>query len=267
MTSLIQIPDNIKIDELFEEQEKIKEGENYKEYLDYLRKFFQKDKHQKYNRKYSENDDYILINRKNEKREIIIHPTKVLNLYLYQKEIIENLSEILYQISYLVENFENITDEERENFDILKNNYIIYKKHLDEIKNIENNYNSKLSKLFDEKIKNLLLLTQQLQVRQNVFKDIRARISIKQKKTLMRKCNEGLTSMNQDQITLLAKDFQISNEDIENWIKWIYATKDYIQIQKKLSNIENDIISISENHNLNMRQFIYRAPSIEKKKI
>jgi hypothetical protein len=136
MNILIQIPENIKIDQLFDEQYQIKESEKYKEYLEYLRKFFQKDKHQKYNRKFTEDDNYVLINRKNEKREIIIEPSKIINLYQYEKEIIENLQEILYQISYLVENFENITDEERGNFDILKSNYIVYRKHLDEIKNI-----------------------------------------------------------------------------------------------------------------------------------
>ncbi len=267
MTTLIQISNNLKIDQLFEEQDQIKESEKYKEYLDYLRKFFQKDKHQKYNRKYTEDDNYILINRKNEKREIIIEPSKIINLYQYQKEIIENLNEILYQISYLVENFENISDEERENFDILKNNYIVYRKHLDEIKNIESNFSIKLSKLFDEKIKYLLLLTEQLQNRQNIFNLIKAKISIKQKKILMRECKDGLTSLNQDKITILAKDFQIDNSDIENWIKWIYATKDYILIQKKLENIQNEIISKTENYDLNMRQFIYNPPSIEKKKL
>ncbi len=48
MTTLIQISNNLKIDQLFEEQDQIKESEKYKEYLEYLRKFFQKDKHQKY---------------------------------------------------------------------------------------------------------------------------------------------------------------------------------------------------------------------------
>ncbi len=267
MSTLIQISDNLKIDQLFEEQDQIKDSEKYKEYLDYLRKFFQKDKHQKYDRKYTEDDNYILINRKNEKREIIIEPSRIINLYEYQKEIIENLNEILYQISYLVENFENITDEERQNFDILKNNYIVYRKHLDEIKNIETNFSSKLGKLFDEKIKQLLLLTEQLQNRENIFNLIKAKISIKQKKILMRECKEGLTSLNQDKITVLAKDFQIDNSDVENWIKWIYATKDYILIQKKLDSIQNEIISKTNNYDLNMRQFIYHPPSIEKKKL
>ena len=267
MSTLIQISDNLKIDQIFEEQGQIKDSEKYKEYLDYLRKFFQKDKHQKYERKYTEDDNYILINRKNEKREIIIEPSRIINLYEYQKEIIENLNEILYQISYLVENFENITDEERANFDILKNNYIVYRKHLDEIKNIETNFSSKLGKLFDEKIKQLLLLTEQLQNRQNIFNLIKAKISIKQKKILMRECKDGLTSLNQDKITVLAKDFQIDNSDIENWIKWIYATKDYILIQKNLDSIQNEIMSKTNNYDLNMRQFIYHPPSIEKRKI
>ncbi len=267
MTTILQIPDNLKIDQLFEEQEQIMDSEKYKEYLDYLKKFFQKDKHQKYNRKLTDNDDYVLINRKNEKREIIIKTSKFVNLYLYEKEIVENLNEILYQISYLVENFENINDEERENFDILKNNYILFRKQLDEIKNIESNFSSKLTKLFDEKIKNLLLLTEKFQARQDIFNKIKARISIKQKKILMRECKDGLTSLNQDKITIFAKDFKVDNNDIENWIKWIYATKDYILIQKKLSEIENDIISKNANYDVHMREFIYSPPSIEKKKL
>ncbi len=263
MTSIIEVPDNIRIDELFEKQDEIKGSEEYKEYLSYLTKFFSKDKSgdkKKYNKGYK-NDLYILQNIKN-KKDVIIEPTKIINLYQYEKDIIDNLNEILWQIAYLVENFENITDEERENFEVLKYNYINLKKQFDEINNIQNNYNSKLSKLFDFKIKSLVELSQKLLIRENIFSEINAMITIKQKRNLIRKCKEGLTTLNQDEINILAKDYKVSNKDIENWIKWIYACKDYIEYQNKLKVIEKEIFDIMRNFDKNMTQFIYQPPEL-----
>lgn len=263
MTTIIDIPDNIKIDDLFEKQDEIKGSEEYKEYLSYLTKFFSKDRSgdkRKYNKGYK-NDSYILQNIKN-KKDIIIEPTRIINLYQYEREIVDNLNEILWQIAYLVENFENISDEERENFSVLKFNYINLKKQFDEINNIQNNFNSKLSKLFDSKIKLLVELSEKLLVRNNVFYQIGAMITIKQKKNLMRRCKEGLTTLNQDEINILAKDYKIPNKDVENWIKWIYACKEYIEYQNKLKVIGKEIYDTTNNFDKNMTQFIYQPPEL-----
>ena len=276
-----KIPENVNLVQLYKEQNDMKSDDNYENYLKYLSRFFKVDDGQsKYDRKISDQEgyQYLLSNRKNEKKNIYIEPSRYVNLFLYEKEALKEMNDILYQISNLVENKENVTDEDRNLFQQLKMNYSILKKHQDEIKTIQSTHFQQLNELYDKKLKQIMELSISAQERINKYEQITTLITIEEKNEiaqLLAKENKSGSKHNKKiykelseyQIKELAKKFKIPNQELEAWMKWIISSVLYIQNQIELNKINKEIKTYMENYNLNMEEFMFEPPKILKTKL
>ena len=275
-----KISEEVNLVDLYKMQEDMKTNENYEDYLKYLSRYFQKEegKQKKYNRTESDNQHFLykLTNRKNEKKEIYIEPSKYMNLFQYQYEAIKEINEILYEISYLVENRDNISDEERSYFEILKSNYAILRKHRDEIKTIETHQTEELDKLFDRKLTKIFELTVELQKRKEIFEKIDTFFLTQQQKKMIteqlakenpQKDKKLLKPLSEFQIKEFGKKFQIPNPQIELWMNWIISSFQYIILQKELNQIDHIIRQTINDYEKNMKQFMYQPPQIKKTKL
>ncbi len=275
-----KIPDNVNLVELYKLQDEMKSNENYETYIKYLSRYFQKDdgKKKKYERSPSDDADYmyLLVNRKDEKKQIYIEPSRYVNLEIYEYEASMEINEILYQISRLIEkSVENISDEDQEFFSQLTNNYSILKKHQDEIKHIQSEYYEQITTLYDKKLAKIAELSIALQERNERFDRIDSFLTISQKNEITRelakenpdKSNKLIKGLSEFKIKELAKKFQVGNEKLEKWMLWIISCIQYIIIQKELNGINMDIRKYMSEHQMNMEHFMYKKPEVKKTNI
>jgi hypothetical protein len=274
-----KISEEVNLVDLYKMQHEMKTNENYEDYMKYLSRYFQKEegKQKKYNRAESDDEHFLykLTNRKNEKREIYIEPSKYMNLFQYQYEAIQEINEILYEISYLIENRDNISEEERNYFEILKSNYAILKKHRDEIKTIQTTHTEQIDQLFDRKLAKIFELTVELQKRKEIFEKIDSYLTQLQKRMIAEELQKEnpqkekrlLKPLSEFQIKEFGKKFQIPNSEIEHWMNWIISSFQYMIIQKDLNQVDKMIRSGIKEYEENMKQFMYESPKIKKNKL
>ena len=274
-----KISEEVNLVDLYKMQHEMKTNENYENYMKYLSRYFQREegKQKKYNRTESNDEHFLykLTNRKNEKREIYIEPSKYMNLFQYQHEAIKEINEILYEISYLIENRDNISEEERAYFEILKSNYAILKKHRDEIKTIQTTHTEQLDQLFDGKLAKIFELTVELQKRKEIFEKIDSYLTQQQKRMIAEELQREnpqkekrlLKPLSEFQIKEFGKKFQIPNSEIEYWMNWIISSFQYIVIQKDLNQVDKMIRTGMKEYEENMKQFMYQSPQIKKNKL
>ncbi len=269
---ITKIPYEVDLVKMYEEQDTIMNSEEYQKYFRYLVRYFEKSdskSKKNYVSKNSVDGDLLLQNQKN---EIKIHPAKFVNIDIYRMEALEELNDILYQLSFLIENRDNISDEERSQFEILKNNYIILKKHLDEIKQIDKNYDSRMEKLYDEKLQIFIELSLKLQQREEIYAKITSQIKIHDKNrlaeelTIVKKGDE-MTRLDLSKLKELGAELKINTSELEKWMDWIIACYDYLFIKKKLRELDRIIEYELSIHKQKSTNLLYEVPYSEKKKM
>ena len=121
------IDDNINIQNMYKYQINEKESDEYEKYIKYLTIFFQKEiKKEKYTKEYLDGN-YILIDKNNPKKKVIITPSQFINIHKLYLELKKYSELILFKISNIVESKNNITDENRNEFEYLKKNIYLLK--------------------------------------------------------------------------------------------------------------------------------------------
>ncbi len=272
---ITKIPEKVDLLELYKNQGDMIENPEYENYFKYLTKYFQRDSKKKYERSIGANDEYIFVNKFNEKKRIVIEPSKYVNLESYRYEALKELNDILYQISYLIENFENITDDERSQFEILKTNYVILKKHMDEIKQIESLHEEELNNLYEIKLSKIVEISVLLQQREDTFLKIQSYLTIQQKNEIAgllakenpSKNKKNIKGLSEYQQKELAKKMKLPNNEIELWMQWIMLCVQSIYVQKEISNINIKIEDSMKKYEQEMKNFMYEEPHFEKMKL
>ncbi len=273
MTTL-NIPRDINLIEMYENQTKIFDSPEYKKYKDTLIKYFQEDPSKKYERvevtdEKTQDTNYLLLSNKNVNKEILIHPSKFTNLYDYYLYANKKSNEILYKISEYVENKDNIQDEERSDFDLIKTEYVTLRKHLDEVNFIFNNQYNTVNELLDKKLKETIELSLLLQDRQDSYQRIGdKRITNIQKNQMAEEFKKNNLKIPDDFIIKkISKDIgDISFREVENWFNWIEKTYLYMKKQKELNLIDKDISSVLNKIETESKNLLFEIPFIQKKK-
>ena len=146
------IDENVDIKQMYEYQSEELNSEEYKEYIKYLNFFFSKDnKKDKYS-KDSLNGKYILIDKQNPSKKIIITPSEFINIHKLYIELKKYSEIILSKISIIIESKNNITEENRKEFDYLKNKYVSSQIKLKNIDAINKSFYEELEILLSKKI-------------------------------------------------------------------------------------------------------------------
>jgi hypothetical protein len=233
---------NFNIKEMYDFKLKEFNKDYYQNYLNYLKIFYEKEhKKDKYLKEFND-DKLVLIDKNNPKKKIIISPSKFININLLYIELKELSSLILFTINNLIESNTNITDKERNNFEELKHKYIVCKKKIDDINEINKEYYDEMQLLITDKIEKSNKLAKYYQLRNEIYSNIKIFIKeeLKNKLILYFKENKNrippLTIINK-----IAKENNISSEEIEKWFNWIENVYQYMLIQKQANEIEKKI--------------------------
>jgi hypothetical protein len=258
------IEDDLDILKMYKYQNEELDSKEYQEYIKYLNIFFSKDnkKDEKFNKEFLDGN-YILIDTKNSKKIITITPSKFINIQKMHIELKEYSNEILYKITNLIETKNNITEENRNEFEYLKNKYILFRKNINDIDVINENYYNEIENLYKDKIEKSYELAKYYQMRKDNYKKIEINEVIK--KDLIKKFNNNNKKIpDNSTINKIAKEKKIPSSDIEFLFKWIESSYFYMSIKRELNDIDNNIKDKEIDFNKNTKYMIIKKPIIEK---
>jgi len=258
------IEDNTNIKNMYKYQLKELENEEYQTYIDYLNIYFMKEyKKEKFNKEYLDGK-YILIDKTNPKKKIEITPSKFLNINILYLKLKENSDLVLYKINNLIETKNNITEENRKEFDLLKKQYLEYKKKMIDIEFINKEYYDEMEILFSKKIEQSNQLAKYYQKRNEEYNKIEVFISEILKNKLMKYFKENKNKIPSLLIiNKIAKENQVKSNEIEKWFNWIESVYHYLLTKKDIIKINDEIEKKELSYDINTRYMIIKKPIIE----
>jgi len=258
------IDDNINIKNMYKYQIKEKESDEYEKYIKYLTIFFQKEiKKEKYTKEYL-NGKYVLIDKNNPQKKIIITPSQFINIHQLYLELKKYSELILFKISNIIESKNNITDENRNEFDFLKKKYLSFKEQINDIDLINIEFYNEMEKLLNKQVEKSNELAKYYQRRTLNYDSIEVMIQEQLKTKLIKifkdkkKKIPGISEINK-----IAKENSIPSKEIEKWFSWIESVYFYRLIKNELLEIGETIKNKEYNFENNTNYMIIKKPIIK----
>ena len=256
--------ENINIEKIYKDQINDINNKEYEKYLKYLNFFFSKyNKKDKYNKEYLDGK-YILIDKNNPNKKIIITPTEFIDIHKIYFEL-KNYSELfLSKISSLIESKNNITEEDREQFELYKKKYMLYHDKLNSIDSINKEFYDEMAILLNTKIEKSNMLAKYYQKRILDYKNINVMINEKLKYKLIKYFKENKNKIpSLSIINKIAKENFIPSIEIERWFSWIETVYFYRLVNIEIVKINKEINDKDENFDINTRYMIIKKPTLE----
>lgn len=241
------------------------DSDEHKKYLEYLNIFNKQDdgKMDQYKKEITD-DSYILIDKKDPNKKIIINKSKFIDLNNYYQLIKDEISNILYEIAYLLDNNNIINEDKREKFDILKKKYIEYNTSVKDIDKIFEDDKKIIDDILIEIKDKYTEIINYYNFRKMFYSNIENKITNENRVYIINIFKEKGNKIPDDTtIVGISKKYDINISDLDNWFKWIEATYIYIKLQKELFELNDKMNLEIKNRDLQKRYFIYQKPAIE----
>lgn len=260
------INDEINIKEMYKFQLEKLENEEYNKYLKYLNVFYMKDqKKEKYIKKYVDNK-YVLIDKQIQSKKIIIIPSEYININNLYIELNKYSEELLIKISNIIESKNNITDENRNEFDFLKKKYLIFQEKLNDINIIKEEYHKELDILINNKVEKIDDLIKFYKKRNIDYSNIKESINRNLKNNLIKVFKEtGNKIPSIIVINKIAKENLIASNEIEKWFQWIESVYFYMLIKIEIKILNENINKKEEIFYMDTNYMIIKKPIINEK--
>ena len=258
------IKDDINIKEMYNYQLEELDSKEYLKYLNYLHTYFLKDhKKEKYIKDYLDNK-YILINKQNQSKRIIITPSEFINIHKLYIELKKISDELLFKISNIIESKNNINEENRQEFENIKKKYISYQEKINDIDLINKEYGDEMEKLLNKKIEKLDDLVKYYKKRNHIYSEIKEKISENLKNRLIKIFKENKKQIPSTfEINKIAKENSISSNEIEKWFQWIEYVYIYLLVKNEISELNKNIDDKEKNFDIHTHYMIIKKPIIE----
>ena len=239
-------------------------NDDYQKYIKYLNTFFiPEHKKEKYIKSFHEGK-YILTEKNNPKKIIKITPSEFKDIDKFYLELKENSELLLYKISLLIESKKNITENDKKDFENLKNKYLIYSDKIKDIDDINKEFYNDLEVLINEKIDKTIELAKFYQKRVDIYNTINVHINNSLKnKLIVNFKNNNKKIPGDSTINKIAKENNISSNEVEKWFKWIEATYFYLLCKKIIFNINDKITEKEKHFEMNKKNMIIKKPILE----
>lgn len=255
---------DLNIKKMYSYQLEKEKDEKYDNYINYLDLFFKKEhKKEKYTKEIIEGK-YILTDKNNPKKIIKITPTEFVNIHSLYIELKNYTDTILFKISNLIENKNNINENDRIEFDNLKKKYISFKEQIKDIEIIDKEHYDELTILLNKKIEASNNMAKYYQKRNIEYSNINIMITevIKNKLIkIFKDNNKKIPTI--EKINKIAKENNTPSNEIEKWFSWIELSYLYLLVKKEINDIDNEIKYKELNFELNTKYMIIKKPIIE----
>jgi hypothetical protein len=256
--------DDLNIKNMYNYQLNELDDEEYNIYLKYLNIYYSKDhKKEKYTKDYIDSK-FILIDKKNPSKKISITPSVFIDINKLYIDLKTNSNELLIKISNIIDSKNNITEENRNNFENLKKKYISFENKIKNIDDIYENHYKELELLLNKKIENLDNLVKYYKKRNHEYSQINEKIQENLKKKLInifKENNKKIPTINE--INKIAKENLVASNEIEKWFNWIEAVYFYMLVKNELVELNNKIDEKEKSFDINTHYMIIKKPVIE----
>jgi hypothetical protein len=256
--------ENIDIEKIYKDQINDINNKEYEKYLKYLNFFFsQYHKKDKYNKEYLDGK-YILVDKTDPNKKIMITPTEFIDIHKLYFELKKYSELFLSKISSLIESKNNITEEDREQFEYYKKKYMLYHDKLKYIDSINKEFYDEMSKLLSIKIEKSNQLAKYYQKRILEYKNINVMINEKLKYKLIRYFKENKNKIpSLSIINKISKENSVPSIEIEKWFSWIETVYFYRLVSIEIVKINKEINSKDEKFDINTKYMIIKKPILE----
>ena len=242
----------------------ITKNDNYDKYIKYLQFFFQKNyEKDKYTKEFM-NNTYILIDKRDSKKRIEITPSKFINIHQFYLELKNQIDNILLKFFSFIESKDNFTNQNREEFDILKKKYSAYKEKIEEIDLINTDFYKEIDLLNIQKKEKKNKLKNRKKKKLEVYSQIKTMIPEQLKTELIQIfAKNKMSAPDNNHIRNLAKANNIPANDIELWFSWIEENYYYLLLKNEISKINSSINAKELGYDMNTKYFIIKKPIIK----
>ncbi len=256
--------ESIDIEKIYKDQINDINNKEYEKYLKYLNFFFSPyHKKDKYNKEYLDGK-YILIDKNNPTKKIVITPTEFIDMHKLYFELKKYSELFLSKISALIESKNNITEEDREQFEYYKKKYMLYHDKLKSIDSINKEFYDEMSNLLNIKIEKSNQLAKYYQKRILEYKNINVMINEKLKNKLIRYFKENKNKIpSLSIINKISKENLVPSSEIEKWFSWIETVYYYRLVSIEIVKINKEINSKDEKFDINTKYMIIKKPILE----
>ena len=258
------IKDDLNIKEMYSYQWEGLTNEEYNKYLKYLNIYFLKNyKKEKYIKDYLDNK-YILIDKQNPLKKIVITPSEFINIHKLYIDLKKYSDELLIKISNIIESKKNISEENRIEFEYLKKKYLSFQEKTKDIENINKSYYQELEEILNKKIEKLDDLNKYYKKRNYEYLQIKEKISENLKNKLIKifkENNKKIPTINE--INKISKENSIASIEIEKWFNWIQSVYFYMLIKYEIIELNKSIKDKEENFDITTHYMIIKKPIIE----
>jgi hypothetical protein len=258
------IENNFELLKMYKYQKEEKNSKEYQEYLKYLEIYFSKNnkKDNLYKKEYVDGN-YILINEKNPENKIIISSSKFINIHELYIKLKEYSEEIMYKIINLIETKNNITEENRKEFDNIKNKYILCLKNLNDIEILNKEFLNETELLYNQRLEKSYDLAKYFRIRKNNYIKFNMNENVKNK--LIKRFKENNNKIPSNIIiNKIAKEFNSSSSEIESLFKWIESSYFYLLVKDELNKINVEIKEKEDNFDQITKYMIIKKPNVQK---
>jgi hypothetical protein len=239
-------------------------NEEYKKYIKYLHLYYLKEhKRDKYNKDYLDGK-YILYDKSNPKKKIMITPSKFINIHKLYIDLKSYSDIILNKISEIIDSKTNINENNRIDFEILKKKYLSVKNKIKDIEYINKEFYNEMEILLTKRIEISNELVKYYQKRNIEYSNIKVMITENLKNKLIqifKEKNKKIPTLNE--INKIAKENSVPSNEIERWFSWIESVYFYMYIKNEIKNINKKIEEKEDFFEKNTRYMIIKKPTIE----
>jgi len=236
-------------------------SEEYKKYVNYLHIFFNNKvqycpRCNKYSifKAYSNSIIFMKCNNVNCDWKVSIQIAEYIDL---NKELYKN-THISKDLLYNLINTNNFKTD--------KDNYLGIKNSLNDINDIFTIQNKELNEKITEKIKLYNELSTLNYKRKNVFSNITKSFDNKTKTNLLEIYKNEYKNITEARYNSISKEFNISLNDVKNILLWFDISNNYIKIQIKLKDINQDIHKYTKTINKINNNMMINLPIIKEDK-
>jgi hypothetical protein len=258
------IEDDIDIKKMHSYQLTEMNNEEYAKYIKYLHLYYLKEhKREKYDKDFLDGK-YILYDKSNPKKKIMITPSKFINIHKLYIDLKSYSDIILNKISEIIDSKTNINENNRIDFEKLKKKYLSIKNKIKDIEYINKEFYDEMEILLTKRIEVSNELVKYYQKRNIQYSNIKIMIKENLKNKLIKifsDNNKKIPTLNE--INKIAKENSVPSIEIEKWFSWIESVYFYMYIKKEIMDINKKIEEKEDFFEKNTRYMIIKKPSIE----
>ena len=259
--------DEVESNNIFFEQDKIRDGDLYKKYEDAIEVFFRKERSSDDFIRVTKDDMYIMIDKKNDKNKTVIIPPIIVNINKYYLEKEKKKNEIYNTISNIISDLKNEV-QNKSKFNELKQELSEINKETNSIKVVLDKQEENINKLIKSETEGLFKLSELFFKRNQIYRKIEhKKLNNGHITELLKIYKDNNREIPKDEfLKTLVDKMKLDFFNIKNALIWINTSREYIQLQGEVNRTKKELNEKRKLYEKINNNFIIKMPEVDNNK-